>query len=116
MREMKERPPVIKITERAIARIRELLTQRQAPTIGIKVRVRSGGCSGYKYVIEYAENLDKFDEVIKIEDITVVIEAKAVIYLIGTTMDYMETELESGFQFVNPNEKGKCGCGESFYV
>jgi iron-sulfur cluster assembly protein len=114
-------PPPITITESAATRIRSLLEQRGKPSAGIKVGVRSGGCSGLSYTIEYADNVEKFDEVVSYPDKTkeefkVIIDPKAVMYLIGTQMDFVEEKMKSGFTFQNPNEKGRCGCGESFSV
>ena len=114
-------PPPITITDNAAARIRFLLSQRAKPSAGIKVGVRSGGCSGLSYTIEYADQIEKFDEVVSYpdnasEEFKVIIDPKAVMYLIGTQMDFVEEKMKSGFVFSNPNEKGKCGCGESFHV
>lgn len=114
-------PPPINITDNAAARIKALLEKRGKPSAGIKVGVRSGGCSGLSYTIEYADEIEKFDEVVSYpdkehEDFKVIIDPKAVMYLIGTNMDYIEEKMKSGFTFQNPNEKGRCGCGESFHV
>lgn len=106
----------ITITDAAIARIKHLLAQRGKPSVGIKVGVKSGGCSGLSYIIEYADEKGPFDEVVEAEDIKVLIDPKAIMYLIGTEMDFVEEKLKSGFVFTNPNEKGRCGCGESFNV
>jgi iron-sulfur cluster assembly protein len=108
--------PVISITENAALQIKALLAQRGKPSQGIKVRVKTGGCSGFTYHIEYADVIEKFDEVIEEKGVKVVIEPKAVIYLLGTEMDYTKEKLKEGFVFINPNEKGRCGCGESFHV
>lgn len=107
---------VISITDRAAEQIKYLITKREKPTAGIKVRVKSGGCSGLAYKIEYADNIEKFDEIVTDKDVTVVIDPKAVMYLLGSTMDYVKEKMKEGFVFVNPNEKGRCGCGESFHV
>lgn len=111
-----ERPSPITVSDAAKARIRHLLSQRDKPSVGIKVGVRSGGCSGLAYTIEYADDINPYDEVVKVEDLTVIIDPKAIMYLIGTEMDYLEEQWKSGFTFRNPNEKGRCGCGESFHV
>ncbi|NBO17935.1 MAG: iron-sulfur cluster assembly accessory protein [Proteobacteria bacterium] len=108
--------PLMSISDAALARIHQLLEKRGKPSAGIKVGVRSRGCSGLSYTIEYADEISKFDEVVKKDDITVLIDPKAVMFLIGTEMDYVEEELKAGFVFRNPNEKGRCGCGESFHV
>lgn len=108
--------PFITITDAAITRVKHLLAQRGKPSFGIKVGVKSGGCSGLSYLIEYADEKGPFDEVIEAEEIRILIDPKAVMYLIGTQMDFVEEKLKSGFVFTNPNEKGRCGCGESFNV
>src|SRR5215469_8233932 len=106
----------ITITDAAAKRIRALLAKRGKPSVGIKIGVRTKGCSGLSYTVEYADAVEKFDEVIDAGEFKVLIDPKAVIFLIGTEMDYIEEKLKSGFTFRNPNEKGRCGCGESFHV
>lgn len=111
----------IQITENAASRIQHLLEQRGKPSAGIKVGVRSGGCSGLAYTIEYADEVGPYDEVVAYPDkhnikFKVLIDPKAIMYIIGTNMDFVEEKMKSGFVFVNPNEKGRCGCGESFHV
>lgn len=108
--------PVISISDAALARIQHLLERRGKASVGIKVGVRSRGCSGLSYTIEYADEQSSFDEVVEREGVRVLIDPKAIMFLIGTEMDYVEEELKSGFVFRNPNEKGRCGCGESFHV
>ncbi len=108
--------PILTITDAAIARVKTLLERRGKPSVGIKVGVKSGGCSGLSYLIEYADEKGPFDEVIEADGVRVLIDPKAVMYLIGTQMDFVEEKLKSGFVFTNPNEKGRCGCGESFNV
>jgi len=106
----------ITITPAASERILALLASRGKPSVGIKIGVRSKGCSGLSYTVEYADNIEKFDEVVDAGEYKVLIDPKAVIFLIGTEMDYVQEKLKSGFTFRNPNEKGRCGCGESFHV
>lgn len=107
---------IISITDSAAQRISYLLSKRDKPAAGIKVGVKQGGCSGLSYVIEYADEVGKYDEVVEEKGVKVVIEPKAVIYLLGTTMDFVDQKIKSGFVFINPNEKGTCGCGESFHI
>lgn len=107
---------IINLTEAAAQRVKFLIEQRDKPTAGIRVKVKSGGCSGLSYVFEYADTKEKLDEEIQDKGVKVFIDAKAVMYLIGSTMDYIEEETKSGFSFLNPNEKGKCGCGQSFNI
>ena len=106
----------IQITPAATTRIRALLAARGKPSVGIKIGVRTKGCSGLSYSVEYADEIQKFDEVIDLSEFKILIDPKAVLFLIGTEMDYVEEKLKSGFTFRNPNEKGRCGCGESFHV
>jgi iron-sulfur cluster assembly protein len=108
--------PVLAITDAAVARIAELLDKRGKPSAGIKISVRTRGCSGLSYAVEYADEVSRFDEVVEKNGIKVMIDPKAIMFLIGTQMDYVEEKLKSGFTFTNPNEKGRCGCGESFHV
>ncbi len=109
-------PPPVTITDAAADRVKHLLEQRGKPSVGIRVGVRKGGCSGLAYTIEYADDIQKFEEVIEDKGVTVIIDPKATMYLIGSEMDFIEEKLKSGFIFTNPNVKGQCGCGESFHV
>ncbi len=113
---MKQKKQAITITDKAADQIRKLIAQRQMPSFGIRIGVRSGGCSGFKYVLDYADSKNQYDEVIQHDDIVILIDPKALMYVIGTEMDYTEEQFKSGFVFINPNEKGKCGCGSSFSV
>ena len=104
------------ITDAAADRIRALLAKRGKPAVGIRVGVRSRGCSGLTYTLEYADEKGKFDEIVEDKGVTILIDPKATMFIIGTEMDFVEDKLQSGFTFRNPNEKGRCGCGESFHV
>ncbi len=104
------------LTDAAADRIRALLAKRGKPALGIRVGVRSRGCSGLTYTLEYADEKGKLDEIVQDKGVTVLIDPKATMFIIGTEMDYVEDKLQSGFTFRNPNEKGRCGCGESFHV
>lgn len=106
----------ITITDAAAARVQALLASRGKPSAGIRVGVKKGGCSGLSYTIEYADDVQKFEEVVSDKGVTVIIDPKAIMYLLGTEMDFVEEKMKSGFVFTNPNEKGRCGCGESFHV
>lgn len=106
----------IHMTEAAVERVKTLLDKRGKPSAGIRISVRTKGCSGLSYTLEYADDRGKFDEVVESGGVTVLIDPKAVMFVIGTEMDYVEEKLQSGFVFRNPNEKGRCGCGESFHV
>ena len=107
---------VMALTDRAIDEVRNLLKKRGKSSVGIRIGVKSGGCSGLKYFVEYADEKGKYDEVVQDQDITILIDPKALMYLLGTQMDYVSEQFKSGFTFSNPNEKGKCGCGSSFNV
>lgn len=109
-------PPPITISDAAAARVKALLDKRGKESAGIRVGVRKGGCSGLAYTIEYADDIQKFEEVVEDKGVTVIIDPKATMYLIGSEMDFVEEKLKSGFTFTNPNVKGQCGCGESFHV
>jgi iron-sulfur cluster assembly protein len=105
------------IDDDCLKQIRNLIKKRTEPCEGIRISVRTRGCSGLSYTIEYAikdNNITKFDDVVIKDDVKVFIDPKVAMFLIGSQMVYIEEELKSGFDFVNPNEKGRCGCGESF--
>lgn len=109
----------VKISDDALVQLKEILQSREEKCEGIRVGVRTRGCSGLSYAIEYAvagQNITKFDDVVEKDGLQVYIDPKISMFLIGSEMVYQEKELESGFDFVNPNEKGRCGCGESFKV
>ena len=113
---MTTKTPAISITDNAAQHIQALLAKRAKPSVGIKVGVRSRGCSGLSYTIEYADEIGKYDEVVEDKGVRVLIDPKAVMFLLGTEMDFQDEKFKSGFTFTNPNEKGRCGCGESFNV
>jgi iron-sulfur cluster assembly accessory protein len=106
----------ISISDRAAAQILTLMEKREKKPLAIKVGIRTRGCSGMSYTVEYADEIGKFDEVVEEKGVRVLIDPKAVMFLIGTEMDFVEEKFKSGFVFNNPNEKGRCGCGESFSV
>src|SRR6202046_2263 len=98
------------VTDSAAGRIQALLSNRGKTSIGVR------GGAGLSYTLEYADEKGKFDEVVEAKGVTVLVDPKAIMFILGTEMDYVEEKLESGFVFRNPNEKGRCGCGESFHV
>jgi iron-sulfur cluster assembly protein len=104
------------LTEAAAARVRKLMEGADSEALGLRIGVKTKGCSGLSYSIDYAQAKGKFDEVIEDKGVTVLIDPSAVMFIIGSEMDYVEDKLQSGFVFRNPNEKGRCGCGESFHV
>ena len=110
------RKQALLVTDAAAERIQALLANRGKPSVGVRVGVRARGCSGLSYTLEYADEKGKFDEVVQANGVTILIDPKATMFIIGTEMDYVEDKLQAGFTFRNPNEKGRCGCGESFHV
>ena len=115
-RPRRPRPQVMTVTPSAAAQVKALIEKRDKPTVGIRIGVRTKGCSGMSYTLEYADKQEPMDEVVETEGVKLLIDPKASLFLIGTVMDYEEEKLKSGFVFRNPNEKGRCGCGESFHV
>jgi iron-sulfur cluster assembly protein len=108
--------PMITLTEAAAERVKVLLAKAEKPALGLRVGVRTRGCSGLSYTVEYAGAPKKFEDVVEAKGVRIFIDPTAVMFLIGTELDYVEDRLQSGFVFKNPNEKARCGCGESFSV
>ena len=104
------------MTQAAVERIKILLDQRGKPSAGIRIGIRTKGCSGMSYTFEYADEKNPYDELVEHEGIIVMIDPKAIMFILGTEMDFVEDKMQSGFVFTNPNEKGRCGCGKSFHV
>ena len=107
---------VIRLSDNAANRIKEIMSKADNNTIGVRVGVKSGGCAGMSYVMEYAKESKKNEEVIEDKGVKVFIDANAIMYLLGTEMDYKKYKFSSQFVFKNPNETERCGCGESFKV
>ena len=107
---------VITLSDRAADRVKEIIAQTKEPIVGVRVGVTSGGCAGMSYVMEYAKKANPNDEVVEDKGVKVLIDPKAIMYLLGTEMDYKKEELSSTFVFKNPNETERCGCGESFKI
>ena len=107
---------VIKLSDNAANRIKEIMSKADNSTIGVRVGVKSGGCAGMSYVMEYAKEAKKNEEVIEDKGVKVFIDPNAIMYLLGTEMDYKIDKFSSEFVFKNPNETERCGCGESFKV
>ena len=108
--------PIIKLSDNAATRIKEIMSGAQKDSIGVRVSVKSGGCAGMSYVMEYSKEVNPNDEVIEDKGVKVFIDSAAVMYLLGTEMDYKKEEFSSSFVFNNPNETERCGCGESFKI
>jgi iron-sulfur cluster assembly protein len=111
-------PPPMSITDRAAERVRDLMAQAEPdkPIVGVRVGVRTRGCSGLSYWMEYAEEQKRFEDVVEAKGVRIFIEPTATMFLLGTEMDYIEEDLGARFVFNNPNEVDRCGCGESFRV
>jgi iron-sulfur cluster assembly protein len=114
MNAMKPRPQILSLTDAAAARVRELMAKGEG--VGLRVGVKNGGCAGMEYTMEFAKEKQPFDEVVEQDGATVLIEAKALMFLLGTQMDYQTSVLKSGFVFNNPNQVSACGCGESVEI
>ncbi len=106
-------PPPITLTDAAKARVRALLSDKTG-VVGLRIGLKTTGCSGMSYNVSLAESVMPTDSVVDLGDAKVLVDGKAEMFLIGSTMDYVESALKSGFEFSNPNEAGRCGCGESF--
>jgi len=106
----------ITLTTNAAVRIKEIMSKDENQSIGVRVGVKSGGCAGMSYVMEYAKQINPNDEVIEDKGVKVFIDPGAIMYLLGTEMDYKKEQFSSSFIFKNPNETERCGCGESFKV
>ena len=107
---------VITLSDRAADRVKEIMAQAKETIVGVRVGVASGGCAGMSYVMEYAKKTNPNDEIIEYKGVKLLIDPKAIMYLLGTEMDYKKEELSSTFVFKNPNETERCGCGESFKI
>lgn len=115
-RARRPRPKVVTLTEAAAERVRAIMAKAEKPYAGLRVGVKNSGCAGQEYILEYAEEASPLDEVVEDKGVTILIEPKAVLFLVGTEIDYVTTKLSSKFQFRNPNETDACGCGESVTI
>jgi iron-sulfur cluster assembly protein len=115
-RRERQRPKVVSLTDRAAARVREIMAKAETSYVGLRVGVKNGGCAGQEYVLDYAEAAGPLDEVVEDKGVSIFIEPKAVLFLIGTEVDYEVSKLSAKFVFRNPNETDACGCGESVTI
>jgi iron-sulfur cluster assembly protein len=115
-RTRRPRPKPVTLSEAAAQRVREIMAAAEQPYLGLRVGVKNGGCAGQEYVLDYAEHADPLDEVVEDKGVTILIEPKAVLFLLGTEIDYEVSRLASKFVFRNPNETDACGCGESVTI
>ena len=107
---------IITLSDNAAERIKEIMANAQDNPIGVRIGVKSGGCAGMTYVMEYTKEVNPNDELIEDKGVKVFIDSAAVMYLLGTEMDFKKEEFTSQFVFNNPNETERCGCGESFKI
>jgi iron-sulfur cluster assembly protein len=115
-RARRPRPKVVSLTDRAAERVREIMAKAETPYAGLRVGVKNGGCAGQEYLLEYAEAASPLDEVIEDKGVTILVDPKAVLFLIGSEIDYEVSKLSAKFVFRNPNETDACGCGESVTI
>ena len=108
--------PNIKLSDNDALKIKKIISNTEQGSLGVRVSVKSGGCAGMSYVMEYTKETNPNDEVIEEKGVKVFVDSAAVMYLLGTEMDYKKEELSSSFVFNNPNETERCGCGESFKI
>ena len=116
MASARPRPKVVTLTDAAAERVRDIMASNDRPVAALKIGVKNSGCAGMSYTMEWAEEIGKFDEVVEDKGAKVVIDPKAILFLLGTQMDYEVGKLSSGFTFKNPNETSACGCGESVAI
>jgi iron-sulfur cluster assembly protein len=107
------RPQVMKLTDAAATRIKDIMSKSERPVAGLRVGVKNGGCAGMAYTMEYAESANPSDEIVEDKGVRILIDPKAVLFLLGTEMDYKIDKLSAQFVFNNPNQTSACGCGES---
>lgn len=107
---------VMTLTDAAANRVKDIIAKADRPIVGVRVGVKNGGCAGMSYTMEYAESIKPLDEVLEDKGVTVLIDPKAVLFLLGTEMDFQTTKLASQFVFNNPNQTSACGCGESVSI
>ena len=107
---------IISLSNNAANRIKDIMSNAEKDSIGVRVGVKSGGCAGMSYIMEYTKEVNPSDEVIEDKGVKLFVDPGAIMYLLGTEMDYKKEEFSSSFVFKNPNETERCGCGESFKV
>ncbi len=110
------KPQVIRLTDAAASRIKDILARTDRPIAGVRIGVKNGGCAGMSYTMDYAEAVDPRDEVVEDKGVRLLIDQKAVLFLLGTEMDFKADKLSAGFVFSNPNQTSACGCGESVSI
>jgi iron-sulfur cluster assembly protein len=113
MATVRPRPQVMRLTDAAAARIKDVMARASTPVAGVRVGVKNGGCAGMEYTMEYAAAVNPADEVVEDKGVKILIDPKAILFLLGTEMDYKTEKLSAQFIFKNPNQTSACGCGES---
>jgi len=113
MASVRPRPQVMRLSDAAALRIKEILGKAERPIAGVRVGVKNGGCAGMAYTMEYAERVEPSDEIVEDKGVRLFVDPKAVLFLLGTEMDYRIDKLSAQFVFNNPNQTSACGCGES---
>ena len=113
---IKENKPLLSLTDAAANKVKSLMNETNSDVIGLRIGIKTAGCSGMKYNVEYATEVKPFEEKIISKNVVICIDPAAIMFLIGSEMDYKEEKFSSGFDFSNPNEIARCGCGESFTV
>ncbi len=110
------RPQVMRLTDAAALRIKDVMARADKPVAGVRVGVKNGGCAGMEYTMEYADAVKPTDEVVEDKGVKILVDPKAVLFLLGTEMDYKTEKLSAQFVFKNPNQTSACGCGESVQI
>ena len=110
------RPQVMRLTDAAAARIKDVMARATEPVEGVRVGVKNGGCAGMEYTMEYATAVNPTDEVVEDKGVKILVDPKAILFLLGTQMDFQTSKMSSGFTFNNPNQTSACGCGESVAI
>ena len=113
---MNERPQLLSLTDAAAERALSLMARSEKPVVGLRVGVSTKGCNGLSYEVAYAHEHSMMEEMVEDKGVKIFVDPMAIMYVVGSTMDYVEDKFHSGFVFENPNETGRCGCGESFSV
>ena len=115
-RPRRPRSKAVSLTEAAAARVKDIMAKAEKAYVGLRVGVKNGGCAGQEYTFAYAETIEPLDEVVEDKGVTILIDPKAILFLIGSEIDYETTKLSSKFVFRNPNQTDACGCGESVTI
>ena len=115
-RPRRPRPKAVTLTDAAAARVKAIMAKAEQTYVGLRVGVKNGGCAGQEYTFAYAESVEPLDEVVEDKGVTILIDPKAILFLIGSEIDYETTKLASKFVFRNPNQTDACGCGESVTI